>query len=421
MSAECPRLGLVPPTKEVSSIPYNIGGETKSDLLRLIGELPDTQYFYLAVYHHTVLGENITSSSKPRQGETRYVNTTPFPDPMSLLTQFAQETKNNELFTAVIVAPQLQTPTLVQQIAAIANASRGRFRLGVGVGWNDAEYAAVGMRDRFHIRGKILNQQIPVIEMMLTGKTVNLSIGNERIENMAINPQSHHDVPIWVGGLSDQALERAAMYGNGWMPLGDVGPFIEGKRILLDLLEKNRRNVEDFGFMGRITLGIKTIEKCVDDYLAWMSAGVTHIALTTTGKGDPNWENHRYLIYQFLKSTKWVRYADSESFGNLFGGGIYRAPESLLLNDSENLCIELKINPKYLIMFLNTHDFIPYENIQKKEVRIPSLSNNSLHVKSMYRNKEGQFVFLLETQEEPIRTIVVYDSALENRYIKSYQ
>ncbi len=422
MSAECPRLGLVPPTKEVSSIPSEFHGEKKSDILRLVGRWPDAPPFFLAVYHHTTLSEEMQPSIPPRQGETRYTSITPFPDPMTLLAQFAQEKKHNELFTAVMVAPQLQTPTLAQQVAALANLSEGRFRFGVGVGWNEAEYRAVGMEDRFHRRGKILNLQIPAIEMMLTGRVVNLTIGSEKIDNMAINPHSQHEVPIWVGGLSVQALERAAIYGNGWMPLGDVGPFIEGKQILLRLLETNRRAVEHFGFMGRITLGTKTIEACVDDYLAWIDAGVTHIALTTTGQGNPNWEHHSDLIYQFLKATRWIRYADSEPFGSLFGSGTYRAPEGLFANIVEKSCITLEMAPKYLIWFLNDHAFVSIKDIPKEDVRIPSLSPSLLKVTGCYRNSDGYSVWLLETQQEKLpRTIVVYDSALETRFMKSSQ
>ncbi len=409
-----PKLGLVTPTKELSTIPNGSGED--SDLMQLIARWPDAENFFLAVYHHTILSEEMRIHSQPAQGETRYKSTTPFPDAISLLSLLAKAKTRNELFTAVMIVPQMQTAVLAQQVAAISNLSNGRFGLGVGVGWNKSEYDAVGMGGRFEKRGKILNQQIPALEMMLTGKSVRLEIGGENLDNMAINPPAEHEVPIWVGGLSPAALERAAFYGSGWMPLGDVEPFIKGKEVLLRLLDENHRDPNDFGFMGRVTLGTKTLEESVDDFLAWIDAGVTHVVLTTTGKDDHKWQNHSALIANFLRETRWIRYPDSESFGSLFGHGVYNAPSNLLVKGTEKFCFELRTECRYLRRFLENREFKETGINQNEVVEIPHLSKNPLKVIECRSKSPDKTVWILQTADEIPKTVVVYDKEVQNNF-----
>lgn len=257
-------------------------------------------------------------------GESRYKNTTPFPDPFTILSLLADRTKHAQLFTAVLIAPQMSTAELAQRIATTTNLSKGRFNLGLGVGWSLEEYKALGRGDCFRFRGKILNQQIDVVRQLLLGESVTTTIDGTR-ENfcsMQINPHAAYDVPIWIGGQSQAARIRAAKYGTGWMPLGNLDKYLEQKAFLNEQLVKFNKNPDTFQTMGRIALGKTPPEQWVDEYLGWIAAGVTHLALTTTGEDNNTKKNalvyeadhHIQLLQRFHKATEFITSAKPSNF-----------------------------------------------------------------------------------------------------------
>ena len=131
-----PNIGVVVPSKELP-LAARYEDFDISPLEYFIAELVfDWPGAFAAVYHHTVLRSERLPHTEPkhRKGETRYKMQTPFPDPFAILNMLARSTTHTELFTAVLVSPQLQTAPLAQQIAAIANLSNGRFSVGLGVG-----------------------------------------------------------------------------------------------------------------------------------------------------------------------------------------------------------------------------------------------------------------------------------------------
>ena len=110
-------------------------------VVRLVERLEDAGYDHLLVYDH-VLGADITN----RPDWTGYYNSAdPFLEPLVLFAYVARSC-SLELVTDVLVAPQRQTALLAKQVATLALLAPGRIRLGVGIGWNDVEYQALGRR-----------------------------------------------------------------------------------------------------------------------------------------------------------------------------------------------------------------------------------------------------------------------------------
>jgi len=285
-----PKIGLVPP-RELSFVPAADGSD--APLVKFMkNALVDIPMNYWAVYEHTLLTAAEVFESEPAIGETRHRIDASFPDPITLLTLLSQITHYNELFTAVMIATQIPVAKLARQAADIANLSKGRLTLGMASGWSEKESEGLGVGAQFHHRGDIFEQKIPALEMMLTGIPVNLEIAEEKIVNMGINPKANYPIRIGIGGglgnLDNPhtlaVLERAAKFGDLWMPMGEIGPFLERKPIVEEFLTKYGRDLEKFGYMGRVTLGRKTLDECVDDLLAWIKAGVTHVTLTTAGQ-----------------------------------------------------------------------------------------------------------------------------------------
>ncbi|MBU2543467.1 LLM class flavin-dependent oxidoreductase [Patescibacteria group bacterium] len=195
---------------------------------------------------------------------------------------------------------------LAQQSALVSILSKGFLELGVGVGWNKAKYEALGQD--FHTRGQRLNEQIVLLRKLWTEGVVTYTLAHEVIDQMAINPLPDSPIPIWAGGWSKKAIDRAAKLADGWIPMDNVEKVMILKKLLLERLEKYGRDPETFKIMGRVTLGTKPMKECITDYFKWIEGGVSHIALSTTGHQESDRYYHQELIVEFLESTRNYRH-----------------------------------------------------------------------------------------------------------------
>jgi alkanesulfonate monooxygenase SsuD/methylene tetrahydromethanopterin reductase-like flavin-dependent oxidoreductase (luciferase family) len=101
----------------------------------------------------------------------------------------------------VLILAQRQAVLVAEQAACLDVFSGGRFRLGVGVGWNEIEFR--GLNENFSNRGKRSEEQVRVMQALWAEPHVNFSGAFHRIEDAGINPRpASGRVPIWFGGLS---------------------------------------------------------------------------------------------------------------------------------------------------------------------------------------------------------------------------
>lgn len=91
-------------------------------------------------------------------------------DPVPLIGYLAGVTSRIKLVTGVLVLPVRQTVLVAKQAADLDVLSEGRFRLGVGLGWNEVEYQALGME--FHNRGRRIEEQVAVLRALWTQESV---------------------------------------------------------------------------------------------------------------------------------------------------------------------------------------------------------------------------------------------------------
>ena len=139
-----------------------------------------------------------------------------FQEPMVLYAYLSGVTRSIELATGVVILPQRQTALLAKQAANVANLSNGRLRLGVGIGWNDAEYEALGMD--FRTRGRRSEEQLVLLRRLWSEETVTFRGEFDRIRGAGINPRPKRPIPLWLGGNSEVAMRRAARLADGWQP-----------------------------------------------------------------------------------------------------------------------------------------------------------------------------------------------------------
>ncbi len=119
--------------------------------------------------------------------------------------------------TGVLILPQRQTVLVAKQAACLDVLSGGRFRLGIGVGWNEVEFT--GLNENFHNRGRRSEEQVQVMQKLWAEPHVSFKGRWHTIDDAGINPRpASGKVPVWFGGHHDRTLERIAKWGDGWMP-----------------------------------------------------------------------------------------------------------------------------------------------------------------------------------------------------------
>jgi probable F420-dependent oxidoreductase len=123
-----------------------------------------------------------------------------------------------KLGTSVIVVPQRNAVLLAKELATLDVLSGGRVIAGVGVGWNEKEFANLGAADRFHLRGAYLDETIRLWRHLWSGSSEPFRGRFHDLEDFVFHPfpSQGAGLPIWVGGGSDAACRRAGTLGDGW-------------------------------------------------------------------------------------------------------------------------------------------------------------------------------------------------------------
>lgn len=133
-------------------------------------------------------------------------------DPLATLAFLAAATTRIRLGTGVLVLPYRPALPTAKWAATIQELSGGRLQLGVGVGWMDAEFRAVGVPRAE--RGKRTDAALDLLRRCFADDTV-----EENDQPFLFRPRPARP-PIFVGGAAPHALERAVRFGDGWMPMG---------------------------------------------------------------------------------------------------------------------------------------------------------------------------------------------------------
>jgi probable F420-dependent oxidoreductase len=139
-------------------------------------------------------------------------------DPLIALSFIAAHTSRILLGTSVLIMPYRNPIATAKMLATLDQMSGGRVIAGVGVGWNAAEFQALGVP--FHERGARTTEYLRIWKACWTPGTVSFTGKFFSFVNMHISPkplQQPHP-PIWIGGSSAAALRRAAEFAQVWQP-----------------------------------------------------------------------------------------------------------------------------------------------------------------------------------------------------------
>ncbi|MSO73811.1 MAG: LLM class F420-dependent oxidoreductase [Alphaproteobacteria bacterium] len=224
-----------------------------------------------------------------------------FLEPFALYSYMAALTSKIELATAIIIVPQRQTVLVAKQAATLDVLSGGRFRFGIGIGWNDVEYQALG--EDFATRGARCEEQVGLLRALWTKPLVTFKGRFDEIVDAGLNPLPvQRPIPIWFGGHSDAVMRRAARLGDGWLPL--YAPNEQGAKAVETFkgyVREAGRDPAKIGLESWINVGAyddgfgaryETEQSWHDWAVGWKRLGATHLSINTMKAGLKTVDEH---------------------------------------------------------------------------------------------------------------------------------
>jgi probable F420-dependent oxidoreductase len=216
----------------------------------------------VVVSDHIAFGEALDAYADPSIGGTAGGRQPTGPDghwlePLTVLSVIAGMTTTVRLGTNVLLAALRRPAVLAKSVATLDVLSSGRVDLGVGVGWQRAEYDVCGLD--FEDRGRLLDHTLEVCRALWTDDVASLDSGEltfDRIHAMP-KPAQPGGVPIWVSGtVNERSMRRLTRFGTGWIPWGpdalDVPAGIERMRHAVEALGRDPRDIQVVGVVPTV-------------------------------------------------------------------------------------------------------------------------------------------------------------------------
>jgi probable F420-dependent oxidoreductase len=190
----------------------------------------------------------------------------------------------------VIVVPQRNAVILAKELATLDSLSGGRVSAGVGIGWNRAEFANLGVAERFHQRGAYLDETIRLWRHLWSGTTEPFRGRFHTLEDFVFGPLPvQATLPIIVGGRAEAALRRVGRLGDGYQT-SSTGPAKYAERIPIiraaaeaasrPMPQLSARVVVRFGPSDGDSYAMHgSPDEIATEVRAFAALGVTHLAL----------------------------------------------------------------------------------------------------------------------------------------------
>src|ERR1044071_9803082 len=194
---------------EFPSVSYREGQEAVARLARAIEQ---SDYDPIDMFDHVVMGFPIDG-----RAPGPYPAAMPILEALMTLSYIAAVTSRVTLGTEVLVLPQRQPTLVAKQVSTLDTLSGGRVRLGVGVGWQESEYEALG--EPFGTRGPRMDEAIRLMRAYWSDAEVTVPSPHYPTVSMAMEPKPPQGarLPLWIAGLSEAAFRRVGRLGDGWL------------------------------------------------------------------------------------------------------------------------------------------------------------------------------------------------------------
>lgn len=240
------------------------------ELVALARAAEEAGFRALSVADHVVDLETVqTPYPYTATGERRWTPDVDWPDPWVTVGALSQVTTRLQFFTSIYVAAMRNPFVVAKAVGTAAALSGGRVALGVGVGWCREEFEL--LEQEFATRGRRTDEALDLMKALWAPGWTEFCGEFYSCERLAMRPAPPGPVPVWVGGLSDVAMRRAARH-DGWV--GDMATVDEAIAIA-DRLRELRREAgrdpdEPFDVVPALTDALAP-----EDFLRASKGGVT--------------------------------------------------------------------------------------------------------------------------------------------------
>jgi probable F420-dependent oxidoreductase len=194
---------------EFPSVSYREGATAVAQLARAIEAIG---YDHIDIFDHVVMGYG--TADRPAGP---YPGGMPILEALMTLSYMAAVTSRVTLGTEILILPQRQPTLVAKQVSTLDTLSGGRARLGLGIGWQESEYEALG--EDFHTRGKRMDEAIQLLRAYWGDAQVNFDGQYYHAVAMGMEPKPPQGsrLPLWIGGHSQPAFRRVGRFGDGWL------------------------------------------------------------------------------------------------------------------------------------------------------------------------------------------------------------
>lgn len=254
---------------------------------------------------HLLIYDHVLGADPDREGGFRgpYDKDVAFHEPFTTFAFIAGVTDKIDLITTVMILPQRQTVLAAKQAAEVALLSNNRFKLGIGVGWNELEY--VGLNETFNNRGRRQEEQVDVMRKLWSEDSLDYTGEYHRIDKASINPRPSKTIPIWFGGSAPALLDRVARLGDGWIPLMGAN---DKAKACIDTIKQTRKaaglSFDNFGIQAQAQYAGGSPERWRKHAEACREMGCTHLAIATHNAGPTNVDGHLARIGEYQQALQ---------------------------------------------------------------------------------------------------------------------
>ena len=227
---------------EFPSVSYRWGPE---GIIKLAQAVEQIGFDQLDMFDHVVMGYGTATRAAPM-----YPPQMPIMEAIVMLSFIAAATNRIGLGTEVLVLPQRNPTLTAKQVSTLDTLSGGRVRLGVGVGWQESEYKALG--EDFGNRGRRMDEAINLLRRYWSEESVSANSQFYQFEAIAMEPKppQGRKLPIWIGGSADATMKRVGELGDGWLATSQMrdAEVVASKSKILEYVEAAGRDVSAIGF-----------------------------------------------------------------------------------------------------------------------------------------------------------------------------
>ena len=267
-------------------------------------------------YSHLFIADHVLGADAGQHAHiagSYYTHRSVIHETFTLMGYLAAVTAEIGLTSGILILPQRATALVAKQAAAVDVLSRGRLRLGVGVGWNDVEYEALNRN--FHDRGRRSEEQIALLRALWTQEVVNFAGRWHKVSYAGINPLPvQRPIPVWLGAGSsasplppEPVLRRIATISDGWFP--NFPPEEPGRAAIAALRQYVKdagREPEAVGIEGRIRIDGKTPEDWIAEAQGWAALDAVAVTVEARRGGLSTVAEHIQALVRFREALDQV-------------------------------------------------------------------------------------------------------------------